>query len=86
LKTLLTKAWPLALFLAATFILTACGDAGGGQQGSGSGSDGERITMDKTSGSMAGMDHGQMGMDSGSMARRIIMEHFDELVTVAPCP
>jgi uncharacterized protein (DUF305 family) len=80
LKTLLTKARPLALLLAATFILTACGGAGGGQHGSGSGSDGEQGTADKTGGSMAGMDHGQMGhgsmgMGSGSMARQMVMEN-----------
>jgi uncharacterized protein (DUF305 family) len=80
LKTLLTKARPLALLLAAAFILTACGSAGGGQQSSGSGSDGEPGTADKTGGSMAGMDHGQMGhgsmsMGSGSMARQMVMEN-----------
>jgi uncharacterized protein (DUF305 family) len=80
LKTLLTKARPLALLLAAAFILTACGSAGGGQQSSGSGSDGEQGTADKTGGSMAGMDHGQMGhgsmsMGSGSMARQMVMEN-----------
>ena len=80
MKSLLTKARPLALLLAATFIITACGGAGGGQQGSGSGSDGEQGTADKTGGSMAGMDHGQMGhgsigMGSGSMARQMVMEN-----------
>ncbi|MDQ3660357.1 MAG: DUF305 domain-containing protein [Actinomycetota bacterium] len=80
MKTLLTKARTLALLLAATFILTACGGAGGGQQGSGSGSDSEQGTADKTGGSMAGMDHGQMdhgsmGMGSGSMARQMVMEN-----------
>jgi uncharacterized protein (DUF305 family) len=80
LKTLLTNARPLALLLAATFILTACGGAGGGQHGSGSGSDGEQGTADKTGGSMAGMDHGQMGhgsigMGSGSVARQMVMEN-----------
>jgi uncharacterized protein (DUF305 family) len=79
LKTLLTKAWLLALVLAAAFILTACGGAGGGQQGSGSGGDGEPDTADK-SGGMAGMDHdqmghGSMGMGSGGMARQMVMEN-----------
>jgi uncharacterized protein (DUF305 family) len=80
LKILLTKARPLVLLLAATFILTACGGAGGGQQGSGSGSDGERGTPYKTGGSMAGMDHGQMGhgsmgMGSKSMAKQMVMQN-----------
>jgi uncharacterized protein (DUF305 family) len=76
LKTLLSKAWPLALLLAVAFILAACGGAGGGQQGSGSG--GEHESVEK-SGGMAGMDHGQMGhgsmgMGSGGMAREMVME------------
>jgi uncharacterized protein (DUF305 family) len=79
LKTLLTKARLLALVLTAAFILTACGGAGGGQQGSGSGGDGEPDTADK-SGGMAGMDHdqmghGSMGMGSGGMARQMVMEN-----------
>jgi len=74
LKTLLTK----ALLLAVTFMLAACGGAGGGQQGSGSG--GEQGTADKTVDSMAGMDHdqmghGSMGMGSGSMARQMVTEN-----------
>jgi uncharacterized protein (DUF305 family) len=77
LKTLLTKAWLLALLLAVALILAACGGAGGGQQGSGSG--GEQESAEKTGG-MAGMDHGQMGhgsMDMGSngMARQMVMEN-----------
>jgi uncharacterized protein (DUF305 family) len=77
LKTLLSKAWPLALLLAVAFILAACGGAGGGQQGSGSG--GEHESAEK-SGGMAGMDHGQMGhgsmgMGSGGMAREMVMEN-----------
>jgi uncharacterized protein (DUF305 family) len=77
LKTLLRKAWLLALLLAVGFISVACGSAGGGQQGSGSGSD--RGTAEKTGG-MAGMDHGQMGhgsmdMGSGGMARQMVMEN-----------
>jgi uncharacterized protein (DUF305 family) len=80
LKTLLTKAWLLALLLAVAFILAACGSAGGGQQGSGSGGGGEQGTAKKTGGSMAGMDHGQMGhgsmgMGSEGMARQMLMEN-----------
>jgi uncharacterized protein (DUF305 family) len=77
LKTLLTKAWLLALLLAVAFILAACGGAGGGQQGGGSG--GEHESAEKTGG-MAGMDHSQMGhgsmdMGSGDMARQMVMEN-----------
>jgi uncharacterized protein (DUF305 family) len=77
LKTLLRKAWLLALLLAVAFILAACGGAGGGQQGSGSG--GEQESAEKTGG-MAGMDHsqmdhGSMGMGSGGMARQMVMEN-----------
>jgi predicted small secreted protein len=54
LKTLLRKAWLLALLLTVAFILTACGGTGG--RGQGSGSEGEQGTADK-SGGMAGMDH-----------------------------
>jgi uncharacterized protein (DUF305 family) len=80
LKTLLTKAWLLTLVLAAAFILTACGGAGGGQQGSGSGDDGEPGTAEKSGGGMAGMNHdqmghGSMGMGSGGMARQMVMEN-----------
>jgi uncharacterized protein (DUF305 family) len=79
LKTFLTRARLLALVLAAALILTACEGAGGGQQGSGSGGDGELDTADK-SGGMAGMDHeqmgpGSMGMGSGGMARQMVMEN-----------
>jgi uncharacterized protein (DUF305 family) len=77
MKTLLSKAWPLALLLAVAFILAACGGAGGGQQGSGSG--GEQESAERTGG-MAGMDHGQMGhgsmnMGSSGMARQMVMEN-----------
>jgi uncharacterized protein (DUF305 family) len=77
LKTLLTKAWLLTLVLAAAFILTACGGAGGGQQGSGSG--GEPGTAEK-GGGMAEMDHdqmghGSMGMGSDGMARQMVMQN-----------
>ena len=78
MKTLLRKAWLLALLLAVAFILAACGGAGGGQQDSGSGSD--KGTAERTGGGMAGMDHGQMGhgsmdMGSGGMARQMVMEN-----------
>jgi uncharacterized protein (DUF305 family) len=74
LKTLLRKAWPLALLLAATFILSACGGAGGGQQGSGTGGHGEHGMAEN-----GGMDHDQMGhssmdMGSGGMARQMVMQ------------
>jgi uncharacterized protein (DUF305 family) len=80
LKTLLTKAWLLTLLLTASFILTACGAAGGGQQGSGSGGDGELGKAEKSDGGMAGMDHdqmghGSMGMGSGRMARQMVTEN-----------
>jgi uncharacterized protein (DUF305 family) len=79
LKTLLTKARPLALLLAVALLLAACGGAGGGQQGGGSAGDGEQGTGKKTGG-MAGMDHsnmdhGSMGMGSGGMAREMVMEN-----------
>ena len=79
MKTLLRKAWLLALLLAVAFILTACGGAGGGQQGSGSG-DGEQGKTEKTAGMMARMDHdqmghGEMGMGSESMSRQMVMEN-----------
>ena len=79
MKTLLTKARPLALLLAVALLLAACGSAGGGQQGSGSTGDGEQGTGKKTGG-MAGMDHskmdhGSMDMGSGGMARDMVMEN-----------
>ena len=66
MKTLLSKAWLLALLVAVAFIPAACGGAGSGQQDSGSG------------GGMAGMDHsqmghGSMGMGSDGMARLMVM-------------
>jgi uncharacterized protein (DUF305 family) len=75
LKTLLRKAWPLALLLAVALILVACGGAGGGQQGGGAA--GEQGEGEKTGG-MAGMDHsqmdhGSMDMGSGGMAREMVM-------------
>jgi uncharacterized protein (DUF305 family) len=68
LKTLLSKAWLLALLLAVAFLLAACGSAGGANQGSESGGGGH-----------GQMDHGQMGhgsmdMGSGGMARQMVME------------
>ena len=82
MKTLLTRFWPLALLLAAAFILAACGGTSGGQQGSESGSEQESA---KKSDGMAGMDHdqmdhgqmghGSMGMGSSEMARQMVMEN-----------
>jgi uncharacterized protein (DUF305 family) len=67
LKTLLMKAGLLALLLAVTFLLAACGGVGSGQQGDQSGGHGR-------------MDHGQMGHDSmgmGSkgMVKQMVMEN-----------
>ena len=59
MKTLLRKAWPLALLLAVAFLLAACGGAGSGQQGDGS----------------AGGGHGSMGMGSKGMAKQMVMEN-----------
>jgi uncharacterized protein (DUF305 family) len=78
LKTLLRKAWLLSLLLAVASILAACGGVGGGQQGSGSGSDQE--SAERNGGGMAGMDHdqmghGSMGMGSKGMARQMVMEN-----------
>ena len=79
MKTILTKpSLSLALLLAVTFMLAACGSAGGGQQGGESASDGGRGT-DKKTGDMGGMnhskmDHGSMDMGSGDMARDMVME------------
>jgi uncharacterized protein (DUF305 family) len=63
LKTLLMKAWLLALLLAVAFLLGACGGAGSGQQGDDSGGGGH-----------GQMDHGSMGMGSGGMAKQMVME------------
>jgi uncharacterized protein (DUF305 family) len=67
LKTLLMKAGLLALLLAVTFLLAACGGVGSGQQGDQSRGHGR-------------MDHGQMGHDSmgmGSkgMVKQMVMEN-----------
>jgi uncharacterized protein (DUF305 family) len=64
LKTLLKKAWPLALLLAVAFPLSACGGAGSGQQGDGS-----------AGGGHGQMGHGSMGMGSGGMAKQMVMEN-----------
>jgi uncharacterized protein (DUF305 family) len=63
LKTLLMKAWLLALLLAVAFLLAACGSAGGGQQGDESGGGGH-----------GQMGRGSMGMGSKDMARQMIMQ------------
>ena len=74
MKTLLREAWPLALLLAATLILTACGGSGGGQQGSESHDGGHGMAKN------GGMDHdqmghGSMGMGSGGMAKQMVMHN-----------
>ncbi|HKH36327.1 MAG TPA: DUF305 domain-containing protein [Rubrobacter sp.] len=69
MKTLLMKAWPLALLLAVAFLLAACGGAGSDQQGDESGGGGHG-QMDHGQ-----MDHGSMGMGSGGMARQMVMEN-----------
>ena len=75
MKMLLRKAWPLALLLAATFILSACGGAGSGQPGSGTGGHDEHGMTEN-----GGMDHDQMGhgsmdMGSGRTAKQMIMHN-----------
>ena len=80
MKIFVKQACLLALLLAIAFILTACGGASGGKQGSGSAGDGEQGKTEKTGGMMAGMDHdemghGTMGMGSGGMARQMVMEN-----------
>jgi uncharacterized protein (DUF305 family) len=64
LKTLLKKAWPLALLLAVAFPLSACGGARSGQQGDGS-----------ADGGHGQMDHGSMSMGSKGMAKQMVMEN-----------
>jgi uncharacterized protein (DUF305 family) len=69
LKTILKKAWSLALLLAVAFPLAACGGAGSGQQGGGS-----------AGGGHGQMNHGQMGhgsmsMGSKGMAKQMVMEN-----------
>jgi uncharacterized protein (DUF305 family) len=67
LKTILMKAWLLALLLAVAFLLAACGGAGSGQQGDQSGGHGQ---MDHGQ-----MGHGSMGMGSKGMAKQMVMEN-----------
>ena len=62
------------LMLAATFVLTACGGAGGGQQGSGSGG-GEHGMAENGGMDHDQMGHGSMGMGSGGMAKQMVMEN-----------
>ena len=74
MKTILTKTWLLTLLLAVTVILAACGDAGGGQQGSGSGS--EQEPTEKADGmDHSQMNHGSMDIGSNGMARQMVMEN-----------
>jgi uncharacterized protein (DUF305 family) len=68
------KAWPLAL-LAAALILTACGGAGGGQQGSGSGAHGEHGMAENGGMDHDQMDHGSMDMGSGGLAKQMVMRN-----------
>ena len=66
------KAWLLVLLLAVAFLLTACGDAGSGQQGDESAGGGHG-QVDHGS-----MDHGQMGMgskDMEDMAKQMVMQN-----------
>ena len=69
MKTILKKAWSLALLLAVAFPLAACGGAGSGQQGGGSAGGGH--------GQMnhGQMGHGSMGMGSKGMAKQMVMEN-----------
>jgi uncharacterized protein (DUF305 family) len=64
LKTLLSKAWLLAV----AFMLATCGGAGGSQQGGGS--NGGMAGMDHSN-----MDHGSMGMGTEGMAQQMVMEN-----------
>jgi uncharacterized protein (DUF305 family) len=64
LKTILKKAWSLALLLAVAFPLAACGGAGSGQQGGGS-----------AGGGHGQMGHGSMSMGSKGMAKQMVMEN-----------
>jgi uncharacterized protein (DUF305 family)/predicted small secreted protein len=69
LKTILMKAWPLALLLAVAFLLAACGGAGSDQEGDESGGGGHG-QMDHGQ-----MGHGSMGMGSKGMAKQMVMEN-----------
>jgi uncharacterized protein (DUF305 family) len=76
---LLRKAGPLALLLAATFILSACGGAGGGagsgQPGSGTGGHDEHGMTENGGMDHDQMGHGSMGMGSGGMAKQMVMQN-----------
>ena len=74
MKTILTKTWLLTLLLAVTVILAACGGAGGGQLGSGSGS--KQEPAEKADGmDHSQMNHGSMDMGSNGMTRQMVMEN-----------
>ena len=75
MKTLLRKAWPLALLLAVTLILTTCGGTDGGQQGSGSGGHGGHGVAKNGGMDHDQRDHGSMEMGSGGMARQMVMHN-----------
>ncbi len=80
MKTLLTNARLLTLLLAVAFLGAACGDAGGGQQGSKSGGVNKKETAEESRGGMAGMDHDQMGhgsmrMGSAATAEQMVLEN-----------
>ena len=66
MKTLLKKAWPLALLLAVAFLLSACGGAGSSQQGDGS-AGGDRLASADT------VLMASMGMGSNGMAKQMVM-------------
>jgi uncharacterized protein (DUF305 family) len=69
LKTLLVKAWLLALLLLVAFLLAACGGAGSGQQGDESAGGGHgQMDHDR-------MGHGSMGMGSIGMAKQMVMKN-----------
>jgi uncharacterized protein (DUF305 family) len=72
LKTLLKKAWSLALLLAVAFLLAACGSVGSGQQGDQSGGHGQ---MDHGQMDHGQMGHGSMDMGSSGMAKQMVMEN-----------
>jgi uncharacterized protein (DUF305 family) len=69
LKTILKKAWSLALLLAGAFLLAACGGAESGQQADGSAGGGHG-QMDHGQ-----MGHGSMGIGSKGMAKQMVMEN-----------
>jgi uncharacterized protein (DUF305 family) len=72
LKTLLMKAWLTPLLFAVAFLLSACGGAGGAQQGDESGGHG---SMDHGSMDHGQMGHGSMGMGSKGMARQMVLQN-----------